>query len=64
MTEQRTDRAVRDVLIVGGGGPVTVVRVDSLPVPHADSLRIRPFTNGQAISFPFEGTTSPSRWGN
>ncbi|MCA1218366.1 carbohydrate kinase family protein [Streptomyces sp. 8L] len=44
MTDQRSDdgpdRAAHDVLVVGGSGVDTVVRVDSLPVPLADSVDV------------------------
>ncbi|WP_030912211.1 carbohydrate kinase family protein [Streptomyces sp. NRRL F-5126] len=44
MADQRSDdgpgRAAHDVLVVGGSGVDTVVRVDSLPVPLADSVDV------------------------
>ncbi|MDX3855084.1 carbohydrate kinase family protein [Streptomyces sp. AK02-01A] len=42
MTQQQTDRLDHDVLVVGGSGVDTVVRVDSLPVPLADSVGVGP----------------------
>ncbi|MEU3506034.1 carbohydrate kinase family protein, partial [Streptomyces hundungensis] len=36
------DSARYDVLVVGGTGVDTVVRVDSLPVPLADSVQVGP----------------------
>ncbi|MGP3926690.1 carbohydrate kinase family protein [Streptomyces sp. 8N616] len=40
-TEERAD-APYDVLVVGGAGVDTVVRVDTLPVPYADSYGVPP----------------------
>jgi hypothetical protein len=45
--QQRGGTVVResaeyDVLVVGGTGVDTVVRVDSLPVPLADSVQVGP----------------------
>ncbi|WP_329454599.1 carbohydrate kinase family protein [Streptomyces sp. NBC_01497] len=44
MTDQRSDdgpgRTAHDVLVVGGSGVDTVVRVDSLPVPLADTVDV------------------------
>ncbi|MET9513343.1 carbohydrate kinase family protein [Streptomyces flavidovirens] len=40
MSEQRSQHAVYDVLVIGGSGVDTVVRVDSLPVPLADSFGV------------------------
>lgn len=37
-----TDESPYDVLVVGGSGVDTVVRVDSLPVPLVDSLGVEP----------------------
>lgn len=45
MAQQRSDeagRAAPDVLVVGGSGVDTVVRVDSLPVPLADATGVDP----------------------
>ncbi|MFJ9211867.1 ribokinase [Streptomyces sp. L-9-10] len=42
MAQQRTDQLHHDVLVVGGSGVDTVVRVDSLPVPLADSVPVGP----------------------
>ncbi|MGW0551086.1 carbohydrate kinase family protein [Streptomyces altiplanensis] len=42
MSEQQSERARYDVLVVGGSGVDTVVRVDSLPVPLADSIGVPP----------------------
>ncbi|WP_093797746.1 carbohydrate kinase family protein [Streptomyces sp. Wb2n-11] len=42
MSEQQSERVRYDVLVVGGSGVDTVVRVDSLPVPLADSLGVPP----------------------
>ncbi|MFE4369459.1 carbohydrate kinase family protein [Streptomyces sp. NPDC056835] len=42
MAQQRTDQLHHDVLVVGGSGVDTVVRVDSLPVPLADSVSVGP----------------------
>ncbi|GGX41624.1 carbohydrate kinase family protein [Streptomyces chryseus] len=42
MSEQRSEHAVYDVLVIGGSGVDTVVRVDSLPVPVADSFGVPP----------------------
>lgn len=39
MTQQQAEY---DVLVVGGSGVDTVVRVDSLPVPLADSVHVGP----------------------
>ncbi|MFI8287748.1 carbohydrate kinase family protein [Streptomyces sp. NPDC085614] len=39
MTQQHTDY---DVLVVGGSGVDTIVRVDALPVPLADSVHVGP----------------------
>ncbi|UUN30435.1 carbohydrate kinase family protein [Streptomyces sp. FIT100] len=41
---QRTVRADLDVLVIGGSGVDTVVRVGSLPVPLADSVGVPPIT--------------------
>lgn len=38
----QTDQLHHDVLVVGGSGVDTVVRVDSLPVPLADSVSVGP----------------------
>jgi acarbose 7IV-phosphotransferase len=38
----QNDQLQHDVLVVGGSGVDTVVRVDSLPVPLADSVSVRP----------------------
>jgi sugar/nucleoside kinase (ribokinase family) len=40
--QQQTHQPGHDVLVVGGSGVDTVVRVDSLPVPVADSVRVGP----------------------
>lgn len=42
MAQQQTDQLHHDVLVVGGSGVDTVVRVDSLPVPLADSVSVGP----------------------
>jgi sugar/nucleoside kinase (ribokinase family) len=42
VTQQQTDQLEHDVLVVGGSGVDTVVRVDSLPVPLADSVSVGP----------------------
>ncbi|GAA2966100.1 hypothetical protein GCM10010446_59710 [Streptomyces enissocaesilis] len=42
MPEQRSERARCYVLVVGGSGVDTVVRVDSLPVPLTDSIGVPP----------------------
>lgn len=45
MAQQQSDtfdEPVHDVLIIGGSGVDTVVRVDSLPVPLADSVGVGP----------------------
>ncbi|MFD6342306.1 carbohydrate kinase family protein [Streptomyces sp. NPDC060131] len=42
MAQQRTDQLHHDVLVVGGSGVDTVVRVDSLPVPLADAVPVGP----------------------
>ncbi|MFJ5222630.1 carbohydrate kinase family protein [Streptomyces sp. NPDC088400] len=42
MTQQQTDQLHHDVLVVGGSGVDTVVRVDSLPVPLADAVSVGP----------------------
>ena len=40
--QQLTDRPDLDVLVIGGSGVDTVVRVGSLPVPPADSVGVPP----------------------
>lgn len=40
--DQQTDHPPHDVLVIGGSGVDTVVRVDSLPVPLADSVGVGP----------------------
>ncbi|MFJ4918988.1 carbohydrate kinase family protein [Streptomyces sp. NPDC088725] len=42
MAQQENDPSDHDVLVVGGSGVDTVVRVDSLPVPLADSVGVAP----------------------
>ncbi|MGW1885063.1 carbohydrate kinase family protein [Streptomyces sp. NPDC001970] len=44
MSAQYRDRPELDVLVIGGSGVDTVVRVDSLPVPLADSVGVPPIT--------------------
>ncbi|WP_274564149.1 carbohydrate kinase family protein [Streptomyces spiramyceticus] len=39
---QKSEHSVYDVLVIGGSGVDTVVRVDSLPVPLADSVGVPP----------------------
>ncbi|MHC5705138.1 carbohydrate kinase family protein [Streptomyces tirandamycinicus] len=42
MSAQSTEQPALDVLVVGGSGVDTVVRVESLPVPQADSVGVPP----------------------
>ncbi|MGW2183073.1 carbohydrate kinase family protein [Streptomyces sp. NPDC001732] len=42
MAQQRTEHPEYDVLVVGGSGVDTIVRVDALPVPLADSVHVGP----------------------
>ncbi|WP_351236629.1 carbohydrate kinase family protein [Streptomyces sp. NPDC002133] len=44
VSAQHEDRPELDVLVIGGSGVDTVVRVDSLPVPLADSVGVPPIT--------------------